>query len=679
MSAGSWIRAYARDAALPALLAAVAAALFTGLLDGALNTYTPMQMLATAGFVSMVALPVGFVVGLVVHWLWRAWALNTVAAEHTRDTGGVPRLAAWLAVGVAGLWLLAAVCFRLAQGLIYKHQDFEVISALYTAMTVVVLIAGVALALPAVDAATRLLTIVDEAVHKKLGRSLMTPRLLAVQLVVGVAALLAIMWFVSIEPRIGFLDLTPFVYVGIWVGAILASQAAWPSVRRKPKAAIAIATVTLLLGASSLSTAYYVRHNRPYAMLEVWGNTTWGGAAIDYVYNIQTLRRSLNLKGIKPKERVGAKHPNIVLITIDTLRADRTPAYGGVAKMPALAQLARQGAVFEWAFSPGNVTRRSLPTITTGLSPHRVRGRVAGWALRMDPRHITLAERFRAAGYDTAGFLAPGSQFHPAHRLGLIRGIDHLFHTNLMSTKPGGDLGAKARDWIKTRQAGGKPFFIWVHFIDPHLWDVTYKISKHGRDMRARYDKALADVDKSLTKLMSAYQSSLKDNTIFAISADHGEGLGDRGQRFHSTNLYNSQIRVPLIVTGAGIKAKRIKQSVGLVDIAPTLLDLAGYVPPGMPQMDGVSIASIILGTSPESKGEAYSAMVRDRSVKYGVRALIWGRYKLIEHENKGDELYDIYVDKRERRNMAIRRPDLLKQLKRRMNERRRIDSIRPF
>lgn len=681
MSAGSRIRTFARDSALPAFIAAVAATAVTGLADGAINTYSLLQALATAGFIGMIAVPAGFAVALVLRWLWNAWNLPALAAADRRDTGGVPRLAAWAVTTVVGLLLLAAISLDVASALIYRHGDFEVISALYVALMVVVGIAWVAVGLPAVDAANRGLSRADAWIHARLGRSLMTPRIVLIATSLAIAALLAWLWFGSIEPRIGFLDLTPFVYLGIWIGLIVAGLSVWPLLRRNLIATIATSAGVLALSGSTFAAAHHVRHNNAYAMLEVWGNTTWGGAAIDYIYNIQTLRRSLKLKGIKPKPRPGAKHPNVVLITIDTLRTDRTPPYGGPAKMPGLGKLARGGVVFEWAFSPGNVTRRSLPTIATGLSPHRVRGRVAGWALRMDPRHITLAERFRAAGYDTAGFLAPGSQFHPTHRLGLIRGLDHLHQTNLLTTKPEGDLGALARDWINNRADKSRPFFIWIHFIDPHLWHVTYKQAKFGRDLRTRYDRSLADVDASLRKLMTVlWTDELRANTVIAVSADHGEGLGDRGQRYHSTNLYNSQIHVPLIIAGNGIKPRRIRQSVGLVDLAPTLLDLAGFIPPGMPQMDGVSVAPVVRGSAPESKGEAYSAMVRDRSVKHGMRALVWGRYKLIQYDSgKRDELFDLYVDKRERRNLAPHKPALLKQLKRRLNERRRVDSIRPF
>src|SRR5690606_38920534 len=111
------------------------------------------------------------------------------------------------------------------------------------------------------------------------------------------------------------------------------------------------------------------------------------------------------------------------LITIDTVRADATPPYGGSAEMPALAALGERGAVFSWAFAPSNVTRRSIPSMVIGLAPNRIRGRVVGWALRVDPRHVLLAERLRAGGYETAGFMCCAGFWSPEVRTGLQRGL----------------------------------------------------------------------------------------------------------------------------------------------------------------------------------------------------------------------------------------------------------------
>jgi hypothetical protein len=191
-------------------------------------------------------------------------------------------------------------------------------------------------------------------------------------------------------------------------------------------------------------------------MLEIWGETAVSGKAIDVLFDIESMRGELRTDDIRPLARKEAVARDIVLITIDTVRANRTPLHGGSARMPGLAQLGREGAVFEWAFASGNVTRRSLPTIATGISPRRLRGRIAGWAHRLDPRHVTLAERFRAAGYETAGFFCCYSQFGEDHQLGLNRGIDHL-----VIEGNGAELSKITSEWVKARDAkkSAKPLF----------------------------------------------------------------------------------------------------------------------------------------------------------------------------------------------------------------------------
>ena len=188
-------------------------------------------------------------------------------------------------------------------------------------------------------------------------------------------------------------------------------------------------------------------------------------------------------------------------------------------------------------------------------------------------------------------------------------------------------------------------------------------------------DRILAATFKTL------WTEETKKRTFVVVTSDHGEGLGDHGARFHSTTLYNSEIRVPLVVAGPGIAAKRVKQPVGLVDLAPTLLDLAGFVPPGMPQMDGVSLAPILRGEEPAKvdNGEAYSVMLADRSVSRTIRALVAGRYKLIEEEGRSPELYNLLRDKKEKRNLAKEKPEILREMQERMAARRANDAIPPF
>jgi len=343
--------------------------------------------------------------------------------------------------------------------------------------------------------------------------------------------------------------------------------------------------------------------------------------------------------------------------------------------MPALASLGPQAAVFDWAFSPGNVTRRSLPSIAIGVSAPRLRGRVAGWALKLDPRHILLAERFRAAGYDTAGFFCCTSHFAERHRLGLIRGIDQQW-----IEKDGERLGTMATRWLHQRRSQ-KPLFLWFHLIEPHGWEKDHPAASATRKREARYDMGLADADRALAQVLEGVwkDPARRARTILVVTSDHGEGLGDHGVRNHAATLYNSEIRVPLLVAAPGIRPRRIERTVGLQDLAPTLLDLAGFVPPGMPAMDGISLAPVLRGTAPGTGGEAYAAMIEDRSVAAGERALVVGGHKLIQRDGKPYELYDLRIDPHERRNLFASQPELAARLKQLLAARKQNDDRDPF
>lgn len=637
----------------PSVVAAAIAAVIAGLVEGALYVDGPVRIGAAAGFAALYTLPVGALAAVVARALWRAWAPGALADAHTEPGGGAPRIAAWMIyVGVA-VAVLAGATFNATKILLAVTRSPDVI-ALGSAM----IVAGVAAALaacsrPAVGSLTRRLRSLDLAVAAPRGTTLLRPRALLVGFGVAVAGYLYLAWRISVRPRIGHLDLGVFTYAAVYVAAAVAAHVAWwlaGSARR----ARAVAAVSALVGAGAvIAAAAVARYQRPFAMLEVWAEVPVGGLAIDLSYDLERIRRDLPLGEIAPPIEPGAKHPDIILITVDTFRADRAPMYGGPAKMPGLARLAKEATVFEWAFSPGNVTRRSVPTIATGVSPERMQGRVAGWALRLDPRHVLLAERLRAAGYDTAGFFCCASHFSPRHRLGTDRGIEHM-----VIDKDGAELVRSAHAWLQEREAAGNrtAAFVWIHLIEPHGWEKAYPVADHGRKTKARYDMSLADVDVALAPLLDwARAAERRAQTAVIVTSDHGEGLGDHGHRTHATSLFNSEIHVPLIVFGPGIHARRIEAPVGLVDLAPTILELAGFQPPGMPGMDGSSLLPILRGEG-EPKledGRAYAVMMEDRSVAEGARALIAGRYKLLVRPGKPPLLYDYVADRGERKNIA--------------------------
>jgi arylsulfatase A-like enzyme len=290
-----------------------------------------------------------------------------------------------------------------------------------------------------------------------------------------------------------------------------------------------------------------------------------------------------------------------------------------------------------------------------------------------------LAERFRAAGYETAGFFCCNSQFGEEHQLGLNRGIDHL-----VIEGNNAELSKIAAEWVKARDASNatKPLFVWIHMFDPHRWDRDFPRKKHGDRIKYRYDLALAETDRNLSRILDAVWSvERRDQTFVAVTSDHGEGLGDHDVKFHATTLYNTEMRVPLVVVGPGAKRIRVPEPVGLVDLAPTLLELAGFAPPGMPDMDGLSFADVVLGKRRGllDAGEAYFSMVPDHSVRQSAWGLVSGRYKLIVPGGGQPELYDIVADPKEASNLAETRPELLEEMQRRLARRKRLDRVPPF
>jgi arylsulfatase A-like enzyme len=372
----------------------------------------------------------------------------------------------------------------------------------------------------------------------------------------------------------------------------------------------------------------------------------------------------MSLAAFRPAARAGSPHPDIILVTIDTVRADHTPPYGGQAEMPLLREMAARGTVFEWAFAPSNVTRRSIPSMVTGLAPNRVRGRVVGWALRIDPRHVVVAERLLAGGYETAGFVCCNGFWGPDFRTGLQRGLEHL------EIEPNGmKLAKQARAWLTEREkqpaATRKPLFLWMHILEPHNWGSGSGVPNNEDDRKKFYDRALMTSDAMIVELLAPFaQRAPESAPIVVVTADHGEALGEHGQPYHSTDLYNSQIRVPLVIGGPGVKAQRIPETVSLTDLTPSLLELAGFESPRGVSMDGKSFADLATGRRlPEPEGGvAFAAMIKDRSNPGGLTAVIKGPWKLIEGAQQ--ELYNVHSDPNERSNLISTKVSMYEELK---------------
>jgi choline-sulfatase len=357
-----------------------------------------------------------------------------------------------------------------------------------------------------------------------------------------------------------------------------------------------------------------------------------------------------------------AAPPDVLLITIDTLRADHVGAYGyRQGATPAIDGLASRGVRFAHAIAPTPLTLPSHASIFTGATPlrHGVRDNV-GFAL--NPGLATLAERFRAAGYTTGAFIS-GFPLH--RRFGLMRGFDH-YDDQLTG---GGDRArpaaverrgdqtiAAATAWLDRPAADRqRPLFLWVHLFDPHApYDAPepYRTRFAGRP----YDGEVAFADAQVAALLHHLEQARPGReAVIALTADHGEGLGDHAEPTHGLFVYDSTIRVPLVAAGPGISAGRVVTSmVRLIDVAPTLLDLSGTAP--LTDIEGISLRPLL---SRDRDGAAPPALVESL---FGWLCCGWAplhawrddRWKFIDAPRA--ELYDTSTDPGEVQNLATAR-----------------------
>jgi hypothetical protein len=645
--------------------AAAAGALVAGVIDAAHGGGDALGLLTTVGLAALLAWPLATVGLALVRGMWRAWRVPALVEELREPSGGAPRLAAWVIFTI----LAAAALIAATAGAIVLQDETTafkpgVVAVVTPAFVLVAAAALLTLSRPVVDALAAGL----RRLERTRPRAWLRPRAIGFGalgvLVLGVGTSA---WFVA-RPALAYYDTAGPLFVTTLIGGTAAAhQLARRAAPRRRALGFALASAAC---AGVIGSALWVTQTQPLTVLRVWAADDVAASLVEVVADLDAVRDGVRSSELAPPRRPGELPRSVILITIDTLRADRTPLGGGPAKMPALQALGERGAVFTRAYAPGNVTRRSVPSIITGLAAPRVRGKVAGWALRLDPRHVVLAERFAAAGYRTAGFMCCASFWSPEHKLGMSRGLGHL-----VIDKDGGKLAADAAAWIAAQ--GDAPYFVWLHFIEPHAWatadvDVAGKASKLDR-----YDAVLADVDDHLGTVLDALPTSGANVPFVVLTSDHGESLGEKGARFHASNLYEAQIHVPLVIAGPGLGARRIAEPVSGTSIAATTLELAGFEPPGMPTMDGPSLGPLARGTqAPKAdQGAAYVVMIKDRSVKSGARAIVRGRWKLIVTGAKR-ELYDVIADRKEERDQLTKQPAIAAELQALLDERARVDRI---
>jgi arylsulfatase A-like enzyme len=362
--------------------------------------------------------------------------------------------------------------------------------------------------------------------------------------------------------------------------------------------------------------------------------------------------------------RLSGSKPDVVLIVIDTLRADHLPFYGySKPTAPFLSDLAARGVVFESAYSTSAWTAPASASLLTGMYPLQhgvVLGRFAvravreqGVAMRLNrvpERAETLAEAMRGAGYSTHA-VVENANIRP--ELGFDQGFD-TFHPLNPSQRADDitDKLAELRDSIRAR----RPYFLYLHYMDPHrpytknpeLFDPATRGDE--RSVSA-YDSEIRHVDAHIRRSFEAF--SWSRDTVVVVTADHGEELGEReGFWGHANSLFSETLNVPLLFFGQGVsKGVRVAAPVSHVDVLPTLRGLAGA--PDAPIQPGVSLWPVVEGSAaslPERVVFADLWKAREGRPEPRARAAIRGRYKRLEAAG-GPYLFDLLLDPRETRN----------------------------
>jgi choline-sulfatase len=347
-----------------------------------------------------------------------------------------------------------------------------------------------------------------------------------------------------------------------------------------------------------------------------------------------------------------APPPSLLLVTVDTLRADRVGAYGahGV-KTPSIDALAARGVLFEEALSSTPLTLPSHSTILSGVEPPRHGVRDNGTYVFPDSRD-TLATRLHEQGYSTAAFVGA---YVLDRRFGLARGFDAYDDaiarrqegtSILESERPGEAVVEAAEGWLtKTRT----PFFAWVHLYDPHA---PYAPPSPFREEYAGrpYDGEVAHVDALVGRLLAAAEAAAKSRLLVAFASDHGEALEEHGEATHGFFVYQPTLRIPLVIAGPGVpRSARRPGPARTADIAPTLLAKLGLeVPSGLDGRDLFAGA-----TRRESYAETHYPRTFGWAALFSYRV---GALKLVDAPRP--ELYDLGADPGEKENLAERRPD---------------------
>jgi arylsulfatase A-like enzyme/Tfp pilus assembly protein PilF len=370
---------------------------------------------------------------------------------------------------------------------------------------------------------------------------------------------------------------------------------------------------------------------------------------------------ALTIAGVIVARAVRAARPaanlNLLLVTLDTTRTDRMGAYGGAGgATPAFDRIAAQGVLFEHAVTAAPLTLPAHATLFTAHYPpaHGVRDN-GGFVLRAD--ETTLAERLKAAGFQTAGFVGA---YVLDRRWGIAQGFDTYVddfdavkaQTGALASveRPGNEVVDRALAWLD--RTGSSRFFAWVHLYDAHS-PYAPPEPYRSRFPNDAYTGEIAFADAQVARLIQFLDTrDLLTRTVVVLAGDHGESLGEHGESTHGFFVYQSVVEVPfaILAPSTGLQKRRVSDVVRGVDLMPTVLDLLNV--PLTDNVDGQSLVPMMAGAVHDVGLEAYSESMHPR-YHFGwsdLRSLTSGRFKYIDAPRP--ELYDLARDPQEKENL---------------------------
>ncbi len=375
----------------------------------------------------------------------------------------------------------------------------------------------------------------------------------------------------------------------------------------------------------------------------------------------------------KVKRTFGNKPLNVILLTVDALRADMPWTGYSKAIAPNLSKLADRSVVFENHRATTSVTAQSVPTLLSGR----------------------MASSLYRTGYFFAGYNKHNEFFPELLQQGGVRTISvqaHMYFNRGKGLDPGIDVAnmvegitynEKTDEHVtsdKTTRALtellSKPentagrFFAWTHYMDPHHEYVKHKDSpSFGKGLRAAYDAEVHHTDKHIGKFLAfAEQQPWWKETAVIVTADHGEAFGEHGRNQHAHELYDELVKVPLLVYAPGLVPQRVTSAHSHLDLAPTIMEILGKEP--SVGMQGISLIPILKGEAAPDK--PVTLELAADNVQAPRKAIVSGNYKLIRYGTKSgarEKLFNLSADPQEARDLSRQEPEKAAELSRLLDE----------